>query len=270
MTVAKDSKSARSTRIRSARSLPAADDMAARPRRSDWKRLLLVAGLGVLSWISTYMGMLELVQANLGRIDLALKIALGMSVAMLMLMIIWLLDQIFSPITAGVKMLFIAGYVFLTVISVGFGFGFYWKFLESRSEASRSAESAVTQVQSALHGAEKRLSQLITTLDTLTAISTQKAADEVAKGNSCPNSRPGDGPRRRLREAVRQEPHRGAEVGGQRARYRPRQGRHEGGLDLRQRRHEERVPARPRAQARHGRHQLQRVPHRPAAEAVPR
>ncbi len=196
----KDSRTASTARTRPARAVAATSDIPT-PRRSDWKRMLLVAGLGILSWISTYMGMLELVQANMGQVDLALKIALAMSVAMLMLMIIWLLDQIFSPISSAVKLLFIGGYLFLSLISVGFGFGFYWKFLESRSEASRSAESAVTQVQSSLHGAETRLAQLLTTLDALTVISTQKAADEVAKGNSCPNSKPGDGPRRRLREA---------------------------------------------------------------------
>ncbi|MEZ5926349.1 MAG: hypothetical protein R3D57_18420 [Hyphomicrobiaceae bacterium] len=170
-------------------------------QRSDWKKILLVTGLGILSWIATYVGMLELIEANMGSVSLPLKAAIGFSVAMLMLMIIWLLDQIFAPINGGIKLIYVAGYIFLTTISVGFGFGFYWKVLESRTEASRSAESAVTQVQSALHGAETRLSQLITTLDSLAAISTQKAADEVATGRSCPNSRPGDGPRRRLREA---------------------------------------------------------------------
>jgi hypothetical protein len=169
--------------------------------RSDWKKILLVTGLGILSWIATYVGMLELIEANMGRVDLLLKVAIAFSVGMLMLMIIWLLDQIFAPINGTIKFLFVLGYLFLTTISVGFGFGFYWKVLESRSEASRSAESAVTQVQSALHGAEARLSQLITTLDALAAVSTKKAADEVATGKSCPNSRPGDGPRRRLREA---------------------------------------------------------------------
>ncbi|MEZ5775621.1 MAG: hypothetical protein R3D33_13210 [Hyphomicrobiaceae bacterium] len=170
-------------------------------RPADMKRILLVSGLGVLSWISTYVGMLELIQANLGGLDFIMKIVVGMAVAMLMLMIIWLLDQIFAPINTATKMLFVFGYLFLTTISVGFGFGFYWKYLESRSEASRSAESAVVQVQSSLHGAETRLAQLQTTLDVLTEISKRKADDEVAKGNSCPNSRPGDGPRRRLREA---------------------------------------------------------------------
>ena len=173
------------------------------PNRQQWigKKALLLLGLGTLSWISTYTGMLELIQANMGRISFVMQIAIGFAVAMLMLMIIWLLDRLFDRLNFTVRTLFVFGYLFLTLISVGFGFGFYWKFLESRSEASRSAESAVTQVQTALQGAQTRLEQLQTTLASLTTISSQKAIDEREKGNSCPNSRPGDGPRRRLRDA---------------------------------------------------------------------
>lgn len=171
------------------------------PAPTDWKKVLLLTGLGLLSWISTYTGMLELIQANMGEIELTFKIAIGFAVAMLMLMIVWLLDQLFDRLQPVVRLLFVAGYLFLTLISVGFGFGFYWKFLESRSEATRSAESAVTQVQTALLAAQTRLEQLNATFVQLTKISTQKAIDEREKGNSCPASRPGDGPRRRLRDA---------------------------------------------------------------------
>ena len=168
---------------------------------ADWKKILLITGLGALSWISTYTGMLELIQANMGEISLIYKGAIAFAVAMLMLMIIWILDALFSRISMPVRVIFTFGYIFLTLISIGFGFGFYWKFLESRSEATRSAESAVTNVQSALLSAQTRLEQLQVTLATLTSLSLTKAIAEREKGNSCPNSRPGDGPRRRLRDA---------------------------------------------------------------------
>lgn len=168
--------------------------------RRDWKKLMLVIGLGTLSWVATYIGMLELIQSNMGDLSLGHKAVIGFSVAMLMTMIIWLLDQMFAPIPTLTKLSYVAGYIFLTIISVGFGFGFYWKVLESRSEASRSAESAVGQVQTSLHAASTRLTQLSTTLEQLTQVSTEKAAIESAKGTSCPNSRPGDGPRRKLRD----------------------------------------------------------------------
>ena len=169
-----------------------------RPR--DWKKVILVVGLGTLSWVATYIGMLELIQANMGALPLSTKIVVGFSVAMLMTMIIWLLDQMFSPLPFITRVAYMGGYVFLTLISVGFGFGFYWKVLESRSEATRSAESAVSQVQASLLAGASRLDQLQGTLDQLTAISSQKAIEERERGTSCPNSRPGDGPRRKLRD----------------------------------------------------------------------
>lgn len=169
------------------------------PRR-DWKKIVLITGLAALSWVATYVGMLELIQSNMGSLPLLHKIIIGFSVAMLMTMIVWLLDQLFSPIDFFTKLTYVGGYIFLTIISVGFGFGFYWKVLESRSEAARSAESAVGQVQSSLHGAATRLAQLQTTLVQLAAVSTEKAEQERLHGTSCPNSSPGDGPRRKMRD----------------------------------------------------------------------
>jgi hypothetical protein len=169
------------------------------PKR-DPKKVFLVAGLGILSWVATYVGMLELIEANMGELPLIHKVIIGFSVAMLMTMIVWLLDQMFAPGGFITRLLYVAGYVFLSVISIGFGFGFYWKVLESRSESSRSAESAVAQVQGSLNTAATRLEQLSGTLVSLTAISTQKAEQERANGTSCPNSKPGEGPRRKMRE----------------------------------------------------------------------
>ena len=178
-----------------------ADDWSEPERRlRDWKKLFLIVGLAALSWVATYVGMLELIKSNMGDLPLVHKIIIGFSVAMLMTMVVWLLDQMFSPIDWFTKLSYVCGYIFLTIISVGFGFGFYWKVLESRSEASRSAESAVGQVQSSLHGASTRLEQLQSTLVQLSTISTEKAEIERNKGTSCPNSAPGDGPRRKMRD----------------------------------------------------------------------
>ncbi|MEL7047699.1 MAG: hypothetical protein AAFO75_01850 [Pseudomonadota bacterium] len=167
----------------------------------DWKKAVLVIGLGALSWVATFVGMLELIESNMGTLPLQHRLIIACAVAMLMIMIIWLLDQLFSPAPFGRKVAYAGGYLFLTVISVGFGFGFYWKVLESRSEATRSAQSAVGQVQSAMFAGSTRLEQLNATLISLTDLSQKKAAEEREFGTSCPNSRPGDGPRRKLRDA---------------------------------------------------------------------
>ena len=170
-----------------------------KPKR-DIKKFFLVLGLGVLSWVATYVGMLELIEANMGELPLVHKLITAFSVAMLMTMIIWLLDQLFAPVGLFTKTLYAAGYLFLSIISVGFGFGFYWKVLESRSEASRSAEGAISQVQGSLYAASTRLEQLSSTLESLKMISLQKAEMERANGTSCLNSKPGEGPRRKMRE----------------------------------------------------------------------
>src|SRR5262249_13111830 len=151
-------------------------------------------------WVATYVGMLELIQANLGDLPLMHKIIVGFSCAMLMIMIVWLLDRMFAPVGFGTRLSYIAGYLFLSVISVGFGFGFYWKVLESQGAAARSAEGGITQGQGDLFGAATRLEQLQSTLDQLTAISSEKAEKERTAGRTCPNSGPGDGPRRKMRE----------------------------------------------------------------------
>jgi hypothetical protein len=164
-------------------------------------KVFLITCLALVSWFATYSGMLELISANTGEIGLIYRIAIAFAVATLMLMIIYILDTLFSPVSWWLRTLYIFGYVFLTLISVGFGFGYFWKFLEARAEATRSAEAAITQVQGVLQQGQLRLEQLGATLDSLATMSRAKAVDERAKGNTCPNSRPGDGPRRRLRDA---------------------------------------------------------------------
>src|SRR5262245_26032930 len=120
----------RSTSASFDRGFEAAADWAEpeRPER-DWKKLVLIVGLAGLSWVATYVGMLELIESNMGSLPLLHKLIIGFSVGMLMTMVVWLLDQMFSPIDWFTRISYFFGYVFLTVISVGFGFGFYWKVL---------------------------------------------------------------------------------------------------------------------------------------------
>ena len=75
----------------------------------DWKKLALVVGLGVLSWVATYVGMLELIEANMGELPLVHKIIIGFSVAMLMTMVVWLLDEMFKPNPFITKMFYAFG-----------------------------------------------------------------------------------------------------------------------------------------------------------------
>ncbi len=176
------------------------DDSTEQKPARDYKKTFLVAGLAILSWVATYVGMLELIEANIGDLPIVHKIIIGFSVAMLMTMVVWLLDQLFQPHGFVTKSLYAFGYLFLTIISVGFGFGFYWKVLESRGEGTRGAETAIASVYAPLQTAAQRLDSLQTTLVRLKDVSQSKAEIERTSGTSCPNSKPGDGPRRKLRD----------------------------------------------------------------------
>ena len=175
------------------------DTLEQKPAR-DLKKTFLVAGLAILSWVATYVGMLELIEANMGDLPIVHRVIIGFSVAMLMTMVVWLLDQMFQPIGFMSKLFYTGGYLFLTVISIGFGFGFYWKVLESRGEGTRGAEAAISSVQAPLQTADSRMESLQATLGRLKDTSQQKAEIERVQGTSCPNSKPGDGPRRKLRD----------------------------------------------------------------------
>ncbi|MBI4724978.1 MAG: hypothetical protein HY765_08385 [Rhodomicrobium sp.] len=163
--------------------------------------ILLLAGLSALAWISTYSGMMQLIAASSGDIGIGAQIAIGFAVLMLQGMIIYILDAMFSgQLRIALYPFYIIGYLVLVLISVAFAFGFYWRFLEAGAQTTQAAGSSVFEVQRALQSGQSRLELLQTTFTTLSTISSQKAATERASGGTCPNSRAGEGPRRRLRE----------------------------------------------------------------------
>ncbi|MDZ4790314.1 MAG: hypothetical protein SGJ17_03765 [Hyphomicrobiales bacterium] len=173
---------------------------------------LLLAGLSILAWISTYTGILELIEASSGQVSIAARIAIGFAVFMLQLMILYILDALFSKsfyqkdfrfrkFSLFLAPLYVIGYVILFLISVGFAFGFYWKYLEAGSVTTQTAESSVTRIQQDLQLGQSRLEQLQATFTSLRLISIEKAETERNQGRTCPGSGPGDGPRRRLRDA---------------------------------------------------------------------
>lgn len=164
--------------------------------------IALLSGLSLLSWISTYSGMLELVAASSTQVSLFAQIAIGLAVFMLQLMILYILDALFSNDLAWwLRPIYAFGYIILFIISAGFAFGFYWKYLEAGSQTTQATGATVLQVQQALQTGQSRLEQLQSTFGTLATISAQKAEVERTQGGTCPRSGPGDGPRRRLRDS---------------------------------------------------------------------
>ena len=167
-----------------------------------WMWFILLSGLSMLSWISTYTGIMELITASTGYVGLLPQIAVGFAVFMLQLMILYVLDAMFSgTMRWWLWPPYIVGYVILFMISVGFAFGFYWKYLEAGSVTTASAEQSLREVQQTLELGTTRLTQMQSTFTTLAQISSEKAERERTVGRTCPGSPPGDGPRRRLRDA---------------------------------------------------------------------
>lgn len=166
-----------------------------------WIWFLLLTGLSLLAWVSTYTGIMELIVASSGDVGLPAQIAVAFAVFMLQLMTLYILDAMFSGMLRWwLWPLYILGYFILFVISVGFAFGFYWKYLEAGNVTTAGAELSIIQVEQDLQVGTSRLEQLQSTFTSLAALSAQKAETERNNGGTCPRSGPGDGPRRRLRE----------------------------------------------------------------------
>jgi hypothetical protein len=166
-----------------------------------WMWFLLLAGLSLLSWISTYTGIMELISASSGEVGFVPRVAVAFAVFMLQLMILYVLDAMFSGhLRWWLWPLYIFGYCLLFLIAVGFAFGFYWKYLEAGSVTTSSAESSLREVESTLQLGSSRLDQMQTTFSSLSRISLEKAQTESSVGRTCAGSPPGDGPRRRLRD----------------------------------------------------------------------
>ena len=164
-------------------------------------KLFLMAGLGGAAWYATFDGMLQLIEANFGSLDFKTKVAIGFTVSLLTLMIIFILNEFFKPKPVWQFLLCIAGYILLLLISVGFGFGFFWKLINSKVVATEEASAAITQVQSALVQGQTRLELVQQSLQQLAEISSRKATKEKLEGGTCPdNNEAREGPRQRRRD----------------------------------------------------------------------
>jgi hypothetical protein len=164
-------------------------------------KLFLMAGLGVAAWYATFDGMRQLIEANSGSLDFVTKVAIGFTVSLLTLMIIFILNEFFRPKPVWLLLLCIAGYILLLLISVGFGFGFYWKLINSKVVATEEASAAITQVKGALEQGQTRLEQVQRSLQQLAKTSSRKATQEEQEGGTCPNNKYATpGPRRDMRD----------------------------------------------------------------------
>lgn len=164
---------------------------------------ILLAALSVLSWVATYIGVLEFIAASKTELTTALYIVLGAVVALVQTMIVYILHSLFSRrLPIFLRPFLVLLYLLFSIITVGFGFGFFWKLLSASSETLKSAETSVTIVQSALNRNKDRFENLQFTLRELADYSKKSADQEASTGNTCPSgSARGVGPRQRMRNS---------------------------------------------------------------------
>lgn len=163
---------------------------------------ILYWGCFIVIWYTTLDGVLQLIEANTGPIEFNKRLAIGFAVLLLVFAIGYFLDELLKPKTLFLRSVYLFGYVFLLLLSVGFSFGFYWKQMYSTTLTRELASASIVQVQSSLGQAQRRLEQVQTSLRQLAGLSTQRAEEEDKSGTSCPESPgPTKGPRYRLRVA---------------------------------------------------------------------
>lgn len=166
----------------------------------DWTRSLLLAALLLLSWWSTTQGLLALIAAGNGAPGLLVKGTIGFAVGVLTVLISWTVNRLRVGGTGMWAPAFVFGYALLTLISVGFGFGFYWTHIESRASAQRVAQEETERLSRTLNTAYGSLAASMEALDAVAQISEARAVTETNEGGTCGiGGVAGPGPRYRLR-----------------------------------------------------------------------
>ena len=175
--------------------------------------LVLLVLPTVLSWASTYSGIYDFLigssripESNSSHI--MVMVGVGLLVALLQFMIIFVLNLFFDLkmrkyilLLSPIVVLF---YAFFTSISIGFGFGFWWKIFGAPQTIKQEMEGAISHVQYILGKRQKELDNIKVNLRTLSNYSAKMASQENSKGGTCRDDRgsvstSGDGPRKYLR-----------------------------------------------------------------------
>lgn len=86
-------------------------------------------------------------------------------------------------------------YIVLALWSIGFGYGFWWKVIASRSETRIGIEAAASVVQTQVDAAENSVHLIEGLLTAVIGTADSKQKEEVSRGSSCGiTSPPGTGP----------------------------------------------------------------------------
>ena len=174
--------------------------------RAEWLpdgfRLFLIGGFGLLANYATYDGLYQLIAANIvdGHPPLPVHLLIIFSSSLLILAIIYVLQRMRTSRKFWPRASWFAAYLVLALLSVGIGFGFYWKWLNSSDVEIRGQRDALIQVDSALDAANRQVATLLKATAALKISSVKKAKDETDNGHTCDDKGKGNGPRTALRQ----------------------------------------------------------------------
>lgn len=152
-----------------------------------------------ISFIGTYTGMQQVLMSGDNSFGFLGFAGVFLFIFATTLIMAYSVSEVFrSGRSFWPRMSLVATYVVTLLISVSFGFAFYWTQLEARTQAVGDAERYLTVFDREITVADTQLAGTLSTLTTLNANFMSLSAAERASGNQCGEvSGGGDGPRTR-------------------------------------------------------------------------
>lgn len=152
-----------------------------------------------ISFIGTYTGMLQVLQSGDNSFGFLGVTGVFLFIFATTIIMAYSVSEMFrSGRDFWPRMSLVVTYLVTLLISVSFGFAFYWTQLEARTQAVGDAERYLTVFDREITVADTQLAGTLATLTTLNTNFTALSAAERASGNQCGEvSGGGDGPRTR-------------------------------------------------------------------------
>lgn len=155
-----------------------------------------------LSWFSTSAGLVGLIHGERAGFPLQTWLVIGLLIFGATLMMKRFLDRLLSADTWGMRITAFFGYLFLMMISIFFGFAFYWGQIEAREQTFGDAIAAIETNSTILDGKRAELNSIRDAYIGLANYSKDAYEKEFSEGYTCERGSrggPGDGPRREFR-----------------------------------------------------------------------
>ncbi|MEQ9507056.1 MAG: hypothetical protein RLO80_12395 [Hyphomonas sp.] len=152
-----------------------------------------------ISFIGTYTGMLQVLQSGDNSFGILGVAGVFLFIFATTVIMAYAVSEMFrSGRDFWPRVSLVSTYVVTLLISVSFGFAFYWTQLEARSQAVGDAERYLTVFDREITVADTQMAATLTTLATLNTNFNALSVAERASGNQCGEvSGGGDGPRTR-------------------------------------------------------------------------